>query len=195
MIKFHFESTAQNWVHSWLHYSLYGQSSLGWNPLPNLGLSVLNVSYLPLVSPLKPRAHLYQKYWVTIIKIWKFLSAITMKLCVSDLMLVKPIFAWELLVFSIFKNLFTIFSSQMHFGFINIGSKMFANSNGYNSEIKYVWPLVGKAKMHLRTIQFLFSKILFTFSAVCLQKIENWIVLKHILALPPRGQKGLLFEL
>ena len=49
----------------------------------------------------------------------------------------------------------------------------FAKVKYYILETKPFWPLVGKAKMCLRNIQFSwFSKILFTFSVVCLQKIQ-----------------------
>ena len=48
-----------------------------------------------------------------------------------------------------------------------------AKVKGYFLETKLFWPLVGKAKMRFRTIQFSwYLKILFTFSAVSLQSIQ-----------------------
>ena len=53
-----------------------------------------------------------------------------------------------------------------------IQDHFFGERNGYNSETGYFWPHVGKAKMCLTTTQFFqFLKNLFTFLAVCLQKI------------------------
>ena len=71
----------------------------------------------------------------------------------------------------------------------------FATSNGYNSKSKPFWPLGGKAKMCLRTIQFsIFCKQ----TAENVNKIlenKNCIVLKCILAYPMGSQKCLVLEL
>ena len=53
--------------------------------------------------------------------------------------------------------------------FLQGGQDHFPKRNGYNSITVHLWPLVGKTKMCLRTIQFFqFSKICLQFSAVCL---------------------------
>ena len=66
----------------------------------------------------------------------KFVLAITLKLCISDPMLVKPKCVWEPSVFFNFQKFVYIFqlfvynfskksaTSQTHFGFTNLGSNM-----------------------------------------------------------------------
>ena len=59
----------------------------------------------------------------------RFLLAITLKICVFDLMLVKPKCVWEVYIY--FENCKQtaekskwMYASQMHFGFTNMGSKV-----------------------------------------------------------------------